>query len=118
MRKKPLLSKVNVHQSQVTSSPNFGNVSVRPLKSVSDHNTKCPTLDTDTYAAKSVPDDFGHGHSIHSSNKESVKILDMMGLQAIASTSAIHSPGSVCTPASGYIGTVGILGKATQSQSH
>lgn len=49
--------------------------------------------------------------SFRSSNKESVKILDMMGPQAIASKSAIHSPGSVCMPASGYIGTVGILGK-------
>lgn len=49
--------------------------------------------------------------SFHSSNKESVKTLDMMEPQVTASTSAIHSPGSVCTPASGYIGTVGILGK-------
>lgn len=35
----------------------------------------------------------------------------MTGPQATASTSTIHSPGSVCMPASGYIGTVGILGK-------
>lgn len=48
--------------------------------------------------------------SFCSSNKESVKILDMMGPQAIASKSS-HSPGSICMPASGYIGTVGILGK-------
>lgn len=49
------LSKVYVNQNHVILSPKFEKVSVRPLRSVSDHDTKWPTLNT----ANRVPDHFG-----------------------------------------------------------